>query len=110
MRWPRTDIEARQTARLEQARAAAKYLKGQSEHLLAQVAAAEMAVENFRAANILHDSRDIGQLQAEMDATNEKLAGARIAEAVAKTRLQAVEARVKQFGLVGALEFRQLAA
>lgn len=97
-------IEARQAARLEQAKAAAKYLKGQSEHLLEQVAAAEKAVEDFRAANILRDSRDIGQLQAEMDATNEKLAAARIAEGVAKTKLQAVEARVKQFGLVGALE------
>jgi polysaccharide biosynthesis transport protein len=97
-------IRNRQATRLEQAKRAISYLRARSEELLAEVTAAEKAAEDFRSANVLRDGRDIGQLKAEMDATNKQLAEARIAEAVAQTKLEAVEARVKKFGIVGALE------
>jgi capsular exopolysaccharide synthesis family protein len=97
-------IEARQAARLEQAQAASRYLKKRSEQLLAQVEAAEKSVERFRASNVLGDSQDIGQLQAEMEATNVKLAAARIQVIAATTKLEAAQARVKQFGLAAALD------
>ncbi|MBS0219211.1 MAG: polysaccharide biosynthesis tyrosine autokinase [Proteobacteria bacterium] len=97
-------IRSRQAARLDQAKQAINYLKARSEELLAEVTAAETAAENFRSTNVLRDGRDISQLKAEMDATNKQLAEARISEAIAQTKLEAVEARIKKFGIVGALE------
>lgn len=97
-------IRSRQAARLDQAKQAINYLKARSEELLAEVTAAETAAEDFRSANVLRDGRDIGQLKAEMDATNKQLAEARISEAIAQTKLEAVEERIKKFGIVGALE------
>lgn len=97
-------ISNREAARQEQARRASRYLRTRSNELLAEMTAAEKAAEDFRSANVLHDGRDIGQLKAEMDTTNKRLAEARIAETVAKTKLDAAEARVKKFGIVGALE------
>lgn len=97
-------IRARQAAKMEQANRASRYLAARSEQLLAEVTAAETAAESFRAANMSRDGHDIDQLKAEMDATNAQIVATRIAEGVAKTKLEAAEARVKQFGIVGALE------
>lgn len=97
-------IEARHIARTEQAGRAAKYLEKRASQLSAEVAAAEKAAEDVRAANVMRDGRDIQQLAAEMEKANTELASARIAEGVARTKLEAAEGRVREFGLVGALE------
>ena len=86
------------------AQRATKYLSTRSAELQAELAAAERAVESFRQASVLRDGRDIDQLRAEMEKTNAQLAAARIAKGIAETRLEAVEARVRQVGIVGALE------
>jgi capsular exopolysaccharide synthesis family protein len=99
-----TYIENRLAARREDAERAAKYLRTRSQELLAEVTASEKAVEGFRESSVLRDGRDIEQLRAEMEKTNTQLAAVRIEKAIAATKLEAVEARVKQVGIVGALE------
>jgi polysaccharide biosynthesis transport protein len=97
-------IESRHAARVQQATRATEYLKERAEQLLLEVKVSERAVEEARAANVLGNGRDIQQLGAEMEKVNAQLASTRIAEGVARTRLEAVEAAVRQFGMVGALE------
>jgi succinoglycan biosynthesis transport protein ExoP len=97
-------IENRQSARTDQARRATKYLRKRADQLLTEVTTAEKAVEDARAANVLRDGRDIQQLSAEMEKANAQLAASRIAQGVAKSKLEVAEARVRQVGIVGALE------
>jgi polysaccharide biosynthesis transport protein len=97
-------IRTRQAAKLEQASRASHYLAVRSEQLLAEVTAAATAAEDFRAANMSRDGHDIDQLKAEMDAINAQIVATRIAKGAAKAKLEAAEARIKQFGIVGALD------
>lgn len=97
-------IANRHKARMEDAQRASAYLNGRSAELQQELRAAEQAAEAYRKTNVLADGRDIEQLRAEMDRTNEQLAGAKVARVVAKSKLDEVEARVRAFGIVAALE------
>jgi capsular exopolysaccharide synthesis family protein len=99
-----TYIANRDALRREDAERATRYLRTRSSELLQEVTAAEQAVENFRQSSILRDGRDIDQLRSEMERTNAQLAQARIARDIAITKLAAVEARVRQVGIIGAIE------
>ncbi len=100
-------IENRHAARVQQATRATEYLRERADQLQVEVRAAERAVEDARAANVLRNGRDIQQIAAEMEKVNAQLAATRISEGVARSRLEATEAAVREFGIVGALEAGQ---
>jgi len=97
-------IANRHAARMEEAQRASEYLKSRSAELQQELRKAEQAVEAYRKTNVLNDGRDIDQLKSEMEKTNDQLAGAKVAKVVAQSKLDAVEARVKSFGIIAALE------
>jgi len=97
-------IANRHAARREDAERAARYLKTRSVELRQELAVAEQAVEDFRATNVLRDGRDIEHVRIEMEKANAQFAAAKIARIVAVSKLEAVEARVRELGIVAALE------
>ena len=97
-------IENRHAARRFEAERAASFLRTRSAALRQELADTERAVEDFRASSVLADGRDIDHLRAEMEKANDQLTGARVARAAAISKLEAVESRVRKYGITAALE------
>lgn len=97
-------IDNRYDVRRQEARRAANYLQERLAELRQQLETAEKALEDFRVRNVLKDGRDLEHVRAEMEKANAQLAAARIARIVAVSKLEAVEAGVRERGIVAALE------
>jgi succinoglycan biosynthesis transport protein ExoP len=97
-------IAARYAARRAEAERAATYLRRRSVDLRQELLAAEQAAENFRVTTVLHDGRNIEQVRIELEKVGAELAAAKVARIAAISKLQTVEAAVREGGITAALQ------
>jgi capsular exopolysaccharide synthesis family protein len=100
----RTYTVSRYNQRVQDAERAANWLKQRSAELREKLVAIDGRVEQFRAKNGQVEGRDLEILHKEIETIDGQLTAAKAAEALAKTKLAATKALVRQVGPVAALD------